>query len=75
MEEGSATVLMAVMNGSKDAGAVDGRKKKYHLTIVLFCSILTRCYRTIMYRLKMKKTMKRTITFLVVPIWQHLSQS
>eukprot|EP00957_Ditylum_brightwellii_P119748 9136034-Ditylum_brightwellii.AAC.1 len=27
MEESSATVLMAVMNGSTDVGAVDDRKK------------------------------------------------
>eukprot|EP00957_Ditylum_brightwellii_P018293 1377930-Ditylum_brightwellii.AAC.1 len=69
VEESSATALMAVMTGSTDVGAVDDRRKKHHLTIMLLHSILTRYYRMIMYRLKMKMTMKRTITFLAALIW------
>eukprot|EP00957_Ditylum_brightwellii_P015401 1158846-Ditylum_brightwellii.AAC.1 len=75
VEESSATVLMTVMNSSTDVGAVDDRRKKHKLTIVLLHLILMRCYRTRMHRLKMKRKMKRTITLSAVPIWQYLSQS
>eukprot|EP00957_Ditylum_brightwellii_P151637 11547493-Ditylum_brightwellii.AAC.1 len=57
-EESSATMLMAVINGSTDVGIVDDRRKREHLTIVSLCSILLRCYKTRMYRLRMKRTLK-----------------
>eukprot|EP00957_Ditylum_brightwellii_P165863 12627995-Ditylum_brightwellii.AAC.1 len=53
MKESSATLSMAVMNDSTNVGAVDDKRKKYHLTIVLLCLIIMRCYRTRMYRAKM----------------------
>eukprot|EP00957_Ditylum_brightwellii_P033906 2569363-Ditylum_brightwellii.AAC.1 len=58
MEESFATVLMAVMNGSTGIGVVDDKGKKHHLMIVSLPLIPMRCYRTRMYRLKMKRTLK-----------------
>jgi hypothetical protein len=58
VEESSATMLMAVINGDIDVGVVDDRRKKHHLMIVSLRLILTRCYKTRMYRLGMKRTLK-----------------
>eukprot|EP00957_Ditylum_brightwellii_P189450 14420382-Ditylum_brightwellii.AAC.1 len=81
MKESSATVLMAKMNDYTNVGAVNGKRKKQHLMIMLLHSIIARCYRTRVYRANMKittmkrTTMKRKSTFSAVQIWLHLSQS